>query len=144
VIVNKTTLIFSFSLLLVAFSCNNSNKVNECRTKSSDEPIDSQAWTKVESNDNNKITIIEQPNDNITDTVLAIVRKLRKVQKLEKEVEDISKDERHISYRVFFDDSAKTIYDVQVGEDNGMSVVAYFHFRVNAMTLKVLNPDGKD
>lgn len=87
---------------------------------------------------------VEQPDEATTNSILKIIRRLPNVQKLEKEVETLSKNKRHISYSVLFDDSTKTNYNVRVGEDNGMSVATYFNFKIEAKTLKVLNPDGKD
>jgi hypothetical protein len=140
----KTMLLFSLSLIFIDATCNKRNIVSIDKAKSSNVTIDSiESPADTGSTDSNNAAIIEQPDEMTIDTVIAIVRKLPNVQKLENEVETLSKNERHINYAVLYDDSTKTIYDVRVGEDNGMSIVTYFNFRVAAKTLKILNPDGK-
>jgi hypothetical protein len=88
--------------------------------------------------------LIVEPIDSLTTlSILKSIRQLPIVQKKEKDVEHISKNKRHLKYNVSFEDSTKSVYNVLVSEDNGMSFSTHFNFRIDRKTLKILNLDGK-
>lgn len=58
-------------------------------------------------------------------------------------IDSLSKGQRHISLVPFLEDTIKNIYLVKVGEDNGMNLVTYFNYLVDANGMKIINPDGK-
>jgi hypothetical protein len=105
-------------------------------------------WQDITNNYSNQMDLGKttklEPIDSLTTlSILKSIRQLPIVQKKEKDVEHISKNKRHLKYNVSFEDSTKSVYDVLVSEDNGMSLSTHFNFRIDRKTLKILNLDGK-
>ncbi len=84
-----------------------------------------------------------QTNTAIIDSVLNLVEKLKIVKDQIKLIDSLSKGQRHISLVPTLDDTTKNIYLVKVGEDNGMNLVTYFNFLVDANSMTIINADGK-
>ena len=121
-----------FLIATITFSCNNQH-ANEGKNLIA---IDS----SVIKNNGVVVTII-QPKEATTDTILEIIRNLPEVRKVANEIETLSNHTRHVSYRVLYEDSTNTVYNIIVGEDNGMSVATYFNFRIDAKTFKILSSE---
>jgi len=77
------------------------------------------------------------------DSVLNLVQKLNIVKSKIKLIDSLSKGQRHISLVPTLDDTTKNIYLVKVGEDNGMNLVIYYNFLVDANSMTIINADGK-
>ena len=82
-----------------------------------------------------------QLKEQITSNVLSLVENQSKVKDIIKQVDSLSKGQRHIVLIPSLYDTAKNIYLVKVGEDNGVNFVCYFNFFVNADSMKILNPN---
>lgn len=78
-----------------------------------------------------------------TEKVIALIEQQPTVKEKTKLVDSLSKGSRHISILPMLQDSAKNVYLVKVGENNGVNFVSYFNFLVDANTMKVLNPNGE-
>jgi hypothetical protein len=93
--------------------------------------------TQFDSIDNATLT------DMTIEKVLNLVEKQKKVKDQIKLIDSLSKGQRHISLIPFMDDTTKNIYLVKVGEDNGLTLVTYYNFLVDANTMTIINSDGK-
>ena len=91
---------------------------------------------KIDSIDN--IQLKEQ----ITSNVLSLVENQSSVKEIVKQVDSLSKGQRHIVLIPSLYDTAKNIYLVKVGEDNGIDVVSYFNFFVDLDSMKIINSNG--
>jgi hypothetical protein len=58
-------------------------------------------------------------------------------------VDSLSESKRHISLIPTLDDTTKNIYLVKVEEDNGMNLVTYYNFLVDANSMTIINLNGK-
>lgn len=98
-------------------------------------------WTKFQSHldsiDNAALT------DLTIEKVLDLVERQKIVKDQIKLIDSLSKGQRHISLVPTLDDITKNIYLVKVGEDNGMNLVTYYNFLVDANSMKIINEDGK-
>ena len=98
-------------------------------------------WTKfqtqLDSIDNVTLT------DLTIEKVLDIVDRQKIVKDQIKLIDSLSKGERHISLVPTLDDTTRNIYLVKVGEDNGMNLVTYYNFLVDANSMTIINADGK-
>ncbi len=77
------------------------------------------------------------------DKILDIVAGQERVKDKIQLVDSLSKGQRHISLVPVLADTAKGIYVVKVVEDNGLNLVTYYNFMVDANSMKILNEDGK-
>jgi len=75
--------------------------------------------------------------------VLDLVAGQKIVKDQIKLIDSLSKNLRHISLVPTLDDTTKNIYLVKVGEDNGMNLVTYYNFLVDANSMTIINADGK-
>lgn len=75
--------------------------------------------------------------------VLNLVEKQKNVKDQIKLIDSLSKSQRHISILPTLSDTLKNIYLVKVGEDNGINLVIFYNFLVDANSMIILNPDGK-
>lgn len=75
--------------------------------------------------------------------VLDLVESQKIVKDQIKLIDSLSKSQRHISLVPTLDDTTKNIYLVKVGEDNGMNLVTYYNFLVDANSMTIINSDGK-
>ena len=84
---------------------------------------------------------------NLADLTIKKVLDLVAGQKIVKDqiklIDSLSKNLRHISLVPTLDDTTKNIYLVKVGEDNGMNLVTYYNFLVDANSMTIINADGK-
>jgi len=98
-------------------------------------------WTKFQS----QLDSIDKTNseDLIMEKVVDLVAKQQIVKDQIKLIDSLSKSQRHISLIPTFDDSTKNIYIVKVSEDNGMNLVTYYNFLVDANSMTIINADGK-
>ena len=98
-------------------------------------------WTKfqtqLDSIDNATLT------DLTIEKVLDLVERQKIVKDQIKLIDSLSKGQRHISLVPTLDDTTKNIYLVKVGEDNGMNLVTYYNFLVDANSMTIINADGK-
>lgn len=81
--------------------------------------------------------------DNTEQKVLKVVEQQKVVKDQIKLIDSLSSGQRHITLLPVLDDTSKNIYLVNVGEDNGIALVTYYNFLVNANTMTILNPTGK-
>ncbi len=98
-------------------------------------------WTKFQA----QIDSIDKAKSSefIIEKVLNLVEKQKIVKDQIKLIDSLSKSQRHISLVPTLDDSTKNIYLVKVGEDNGMNLVTYYNFLVDANSMTIINADGK-
>jgi hypothetical protein len=86
-------------------------------------------------------------NANSADLPINKVLDLVAAQKIVKDqiklIDSLSQNQRHISLLPTLDDTTKNIYLVKVGENNGIHVVTYFNFLVDANLMTIINADGK-
>lgn len=75
--------------------------------------------------------------------VLDLVKEVKIVIDQIKLIDSLSKGQRHISLIPTLNDTAKNIYLVKVGEDNGMNFVTYYNFLVDANSMTIINTKGK-
>lgn len=98
-------------------------------------------WTKfqaqLDSIDNATLT------DMTIEKVLDLVERQKIVKDQIKLIDSLSKGQRHISLVPTLDDTTKNIYLVKVGEDNGMNLVTYYNFLIDANSMTIINEDGK-
>lgn len=98
-------------------------------------------WTKfqtqLDSIDNATLT------DLTIEKVLDLVERQKIVKDQIKLIDSLSKGQRNISLVPTLDDTTKNIYLVKVGEDNGMNLVNYYNFLVDANSMTIINADGK-
>lgn len=93
--------------------------------------------TQLDSIDNSN-------NSDLTiEKVLGLVSEQKIVQDQTKFIDSLSKHERHIALVPFLNDTTKNIYLVKVAEDNGINLVVYYNFWVDANTMTIINVDGK-
>ena len=90
-----------------------------------------------------KKAIPTPPTDNTEEKVLSLVEQQKIVKDEIKLIDSLSSGQRHITLLSTLDDTAKNIYLIKVGEDNGTNLVTYFNFLVDANTMTILNPTGK-
>ena len=81
--------------------------------------------------------------DIIIEKVLDLVGEQKIVKDQIRLVDSLSKSQRHISLVPTLKDKTKNVYLVKVAEDNGMNLVTYFNFLVDANEMTILNEDGK-
>lgn len=81
--------------------------------------------------------------ENTEEKVLNLVEQQKIVKDEIKLIDSLSSGQRHITLLPTLDDTAKNIYLIRVGEDNGTTLVTYFNFLVDANTMTILNPTGK-
>jgi hypothetical protein len=98
-------------------------------------------WTKFQT----QLDSIDKAKSTefIIEKVLDLVEKQKIVKDQIKLIDSLSKSQRHISLVPTLDDSTKNIYLVKVGEDNGMNLVTYYNFLVDANSMTIINADGK-
>ncbi len=75
--------------------------------------------------------------------VLDLVEEQKIVKAQIKLIDSLSKGQRHISIIPTLDDTTKNIYLVKVGENNGINLVTYYNFLVDANSMTIINADGK-
>jgi hypothetical protein len=81
--------------------------------------------------------------ENTEEKVLNLVEQQKIVKDEIKLIDSLSSGQRHITLLPTLDDTAKNIYLIRVGEDNGTNLVMYFNFLVDANTMTIINPTGK-
>ena len=81
--------------------------------------------------------------DIIVEKVLDIVAEQKIVKDQIRLIDNLSKSQRHISLIPTLEDTMKNVYLVKVAEDNGINLVTYFNFLVDANKMIILNADGK-
>ena len=98
-------------------------------------------WTKfqtqLDSIDNENLTYLT------IDKVIDLVKRQKIVKDQIKLIDSLSKGQRNISLVPTLDDSTKNIYLVKVGEDNGINLVTYYNFLVDANSMTIINADEK-
>jgi len=98
-------------------------------------------WTKFQS----QLDSIDKSN--LTDKTIEKVVDLVAEQEIVKDqirlIDSLSKGQRQISLVPTLDNSTKNIYLVKVCEDNGMNLVTYYNFLVDANSMTIFNADGK-
>jgi hypothetical protein len=77
--------------------------------------------------------------EQITSNVLSLVENQSSVKDIIKQVDSLSKGQRHIVLIPLLYDTAKNIYLVKVAEDNGIEVVSYFNFFVDPDSMKIIS-----
>lgn len=120
---------------------NGSNYYNEVVEEYLTDKFGKDFWTRF----NTQLDSIDNANstDLTIDKVLDLVADQKIVKDQIKLVDSLSKSQRHISLVPTLHDSTKSIYLVKVAEDNGMNLVTYYNFLVDANSMTIINPDGK-
>lgn len=90
-----------------------------------------------------KVDFPSIPDIYYIDEVVKLIEEQKIVMKEAQLVDSLSNGRRHISIIPTLNDTSKNIYLVQVGEDNGMNLVVYFNFLVDANKMTIINPTGK-
>ena len=98
-------------------------------------------WTEfqiqLDSIDNAKSTGI------IIQKIVDLVSEQKIVKDQIRLIDSLSKNQRYISLVPTLEDTMKNVYFVKVAEDNGMNLVTYFNFLVDANKMTIINADGK-
>ena len=89
-----------------------------------------------------KTTKMLQPDAQTINKLTELVYALPSVQRKSKIVDSVSNHKRKLSCMVMYADGTKKDYQVNVGEDNEMGRYDYYHFLIDAKTLKILTPKG--
>lgn len=98
-------------------------------------------WAKLQAQLDSVTNV--KSTDLIVEKVLDLVEEQQLVKDQIKLIDSLSKSQRHISLVPTLDDTSQNIYLVKVGENNGMNLVTFYNFLVDANSMTIINPDGK-
>lgn len=98
-------------------------------------------WTKFQKQLDN-IDNAKSKHSTI-EKVLNLVESQKIVKDQIKLIDSLSRSQRHISFITTLDDTMKNIYLVKVSEDNGINLVIYYNFFVDANSMTIIKSDGK-